>query len=326
MENVMKHALRTLLLAAVFSAMVPASAQTWPGKPVKFIVSQAAGGTPDIVARLLADRITRALGQQFLVDTRPGAGNVIGAQAVARSPADGYTFFFATAASLVSNPFTFKSLPYDPDRDFTPVAMVGKIHFFVLVNPKVPAKTLPELIALDKAQPGKLAFASDGPRNFSGMLGEWINKLAGTRMLLIPYAKMPEGVQDTIAGRTQVVILAVPSASPRMKSGDLRAIAVSAAKRTPGYEEVPAVAETFPGFDFTGWFVIVAPTGTPAPVVQQLNRELDKVLKDPEIVQKLREFGMFTDGAETPEATGEYIRAQRVAWGKLVKEIGLQPE
>ena len=318
---------RSMLFAALAAVFVQAHAQApWPSKPVRLVVSQAAGGTPDIVARMIADRLTRALGQQFVVDNRPGAGNIIGAQAVAHAPADGYTLFFATAAALVSNPFTFKSLPYDPDRDFTPVSMVGKIHFFVLVNPKVPAKTLPELIALEKAQPGKLAFASDGPRNFSGMLGEWINKLAGTHMLLVPYAKMPEGVQDTIAGRTQVVILAVPSAAPRMKSGDLRAIAVSAAKRTPGYENIPAVAETFPGFDFTGWFVIVAPTGTPSAVVQRLNREMDKILKDPEVVQKLREFGMFTDGAETPEATGEYIRAQRAAWGKMVKEIGLKPE
>jgi tripartite-type tricarboxylate transporter receptor subunit TctC len=322
----MKYAFRSMLLAALFGAAIQASAQSWPNKPVKLIVSQAAGGTPDIVARLLADRLSRALGQQFLVDNRPGSGNIIGAQAAARAAADGYTIFFATAAPLVSNPFTFKSLPYDPDRDFTPVAMVGKIHFFILVNPKVPAKTLAELIALDKAQPGKLAFASDGPRNFTGMLGEWINKLAGTKMLLIPYAKMPEGIQDTVAGRTQVVILAVPSASPRLKNGDLRAIAASAAKRTPGYEDVPAVAETFPGFDFTGWFVIVVPTGTPGAVVQQLNREVDKVLKEPEVVQKLREFGMFTDGAETPEATAEYIRVQRAAWSKMVKEIGLQPE
>lgn len=322
----MRLTLRTILVLTLCGLTIQASAQSWPNKPVRLIVSQAAGGTPDIVARLLADRLSRALGQQFLVDNRPGSGNIIGAQAAARAPADGYTIFFATAAPLVSNPFTFKLLPYDPERDFIPVAMVGRIHFFVLVNPKVPAKTLAELIALDKAQPGKLAFASDGPRNFTGMLGEWINKLAGTKMLLIPYAKMPEGIQDTVAGRTQVVILAVPSASPRMKSGDLRAIAASAAKRTPGYEDVPSVAETFPGFDFTGWFVIVAPTGTPAAVVQQLNREMDKVLKDPEVVQKLREFGMFTDGAETPEATAEYIRVQRAAWGKLVKEIGLQPE
>ena len=249
-----------------------------------------------------------------------------GAQLAARSAPDGYTLFFATAAALVTNPYTFKTLPYDPARDFVPVGIVGKAPFLVLVHPGVPAKTLSELIALEKLQPGKLSYATDGPRNFSGMVAAWLNKLGGTNILQIPYATMPQGIQDTIAGRTQLAILAIPVAAPRIKSGQLRALAFTAAKRAPGYEDVPPVAETFPGFDFVGWFAIVAPTGTPQEVVRRANRDMDTVLKDPDIVQRLRSMGIFTDGANTPEGTGAFVRSELESWGKVVKEIGLQPE
>jgi tripartite-type tricarboxylate transporter receptor subunit TctC len=322
----MKPTFRTLLFVVLLGAAMQAAAQSWPNKPVKLIVSQAAGGAPDIVARLVSDRLSRMWSQQVLVENRPGAGNVIGAQLAARSAPDGYTFFFATAAALVTNPYTFKTLPYDPARDFVPVGMVGKAPFFVLVHPSVPAKTLPELIALEKSQPGKLTYATDGPRNFSGLVAAWLNKLGGTNILQIPYATMPQGVQDTVAGRTQVVILAIPVAAPQLKRDALRALAFTSAKRAPGYENVPTVAETFPGFDFVGWFAIVAPTGTPQDVIRHVNHDLDTVLRDPDIVARLRGMGIFTDGADTPEGTGAFVRAELATWGKVVKEIGLQPE
>jgi tripartite-type tricarboxylate transporter receptor subunit TctC len=322
----MKSTLRTLALVALLGAVMQAYAQSWPSKPVKLVVSQAAGGAPDIVARLVSDRLSRIWGQQVLVDNRPGAGNIIGAQFAARSAPDGYTLFFATAAALVTNPHTFKTLAYDPARDFVPVGMVGKAPFFVLVHPEVQAKTLSELIALEKAQPGKLTFATDGPRNFSGMVAAWLNKLGGTNILQIPYATMPQGIQDTVAGRTQVVILAMPVAAPQIKQGALRALAFTSAMRAPGYESVPPVAETFPGFDFVGWFAFVAPAGTPQDVVRRVNRDMDSVLKDPEIVQRLRGMGIFTDGADTPEGTAAFVRAELETWGKVVKEIGLQAE
>ncbi|HTP97147.1 MAG TPA: tripartite tricarboxylate transporter substrate-binding protein [Burkholderiales bacterium] len=318
--------LRVLLLVLLACALGDAGAQAWPVRPLRIIVSQAAGGTPDIICRIVTERVSRTLGQQLIVDNRPGSGNVIGAQAAARATADGYTLFFATAAALVTNPYTFKSLPYDPQRDFTPVGMVAKGPFFVLAHPSVPAKTLAELIAFDRAQPGKLTFATDGPRNFSGMLAAWINKLAHSQILQVPYANMPQGVQDTLAGRTQLVILAIPSAAPLMKRGDLRALAVSSARRAPGYEDVPPIADTFPGFDFIGWFVFVAPAGTPVAIVQRFNRELDRVLKDPAVAQRLADLGFYTEGADTPAATGEFVRVQRESWGKVVREIGMQPE
>jgi tripartite-type tricarboxylate transporter receptor subunit TctC len=322
----MKQRVSWLIAAALLAPLQHAAAQTWPTKPLKLVVSQAAGGTPDIVARFLADRLGQALGQQVLVDNRPGAGNVIGAQAAARSAPDGNTLFFATAAALVTNPYTFKSLPYDPVKDFVPVAMVGKAPFLILAYPGVAAKSLAELIALDKSQPGKLTFATDGPRNFSGMLAAWLNKIAHTKILAIPYNVMPQGIQDTIAGRTQLVILAIPSGAPLMKRGELRALAVSSRTRAAGYEDISPIAETFPGFDFVGWFVIVAPSGTPAEVVARVNREMDRILKEPDVVQRLRGFGIYTDGADTAEGTGEFIRLERERWGKVVREIGIEPE
>ena len=322
----MSHLVRTLLLVAVLGIAGHAGAQSWPSKPIKLIVSQAAGGAPDIVARLVSDRLSHQLGQQVLVDNRPGSGNIIGAQLAARAAPDGYTLFFATAAALVTNPYTFKSLPYDPARDFVPVGMVGKAPFLVLVHPSVQAKTLAELFALEKSQPGKLTFATDGPRNFSGMVAAWLNKLGGTNILQVPYATMPQGIQDTVAGRTQLVILAIPVAAPQMKRGALRALAFTAATRAPGYENVPPVAETFPGFNFVGWFAIVAPAGTPQDVVRRINRDLDTVLKDKAVVERLRGMGIFTDGADTPEGTGAFVRAELASWGKVVREIGLQPE
>src|SRR5262245_31510197 len=166
-------------IAACFvlaSVIGEAQGQSWPARPIKFIVSQAAGGTPDIVCRLITDKVARGLGQQIVVENRPGGGNIVGAQAAARSAPDGYTFFFATSAALVTNPYTFKSLPYDPARDFAAVAMLGGNPFFLLAHPSVEAKSLPDLIALERAQPGKLTAATDGPQTFSGMLMRWLHK------------------------------------------------------------------------------------------------------------------------------------------------------
>ncbi len=322
----MKKELCVLLLVALAASTGPAAAQDWPARPIRVIVSFAPGSAPDIICRFVTDRLSRAVGQQIVVDNRPGSGNIIAAQAAARSAPDGYNFFCATAATLVSNPHTFKSLPYDPVRDFAPVAMIAKGPFFVLVHPGVPVKTLAELAAYDKANPGKLTFATDGLRNFTGMMAAWLNKIAGTNILTVPYAGMPLGIQDTLAGRTQVIILAIPAAAPRIRSGELRPLAASFAKRVPGYENVPAIAETYPGFELVGWFLIVAPAGTPAEVVQRVNREMDKILKDPETVRRLRDLGFFTEGAETPDAVAGTIRSDREKWERIVKEIGIQPE
>lgn len=312
-----------LLLVA---AATTATAQTWPDRPIKFISSQAAGNATDTLARLTADLLSQRLGQPIVVENRPGGGNVIGTQAASRSAPDGYTFFFATAAPLVSDPYTFKSLPYDPMKDFVPVARVAEISFAIMAHPSVPAKNLPELMALAKAEPSRYSFATDGQRRFSGMIVAWLNKLAGTNILQVPYKVQTQGIQDTLAGRVHLIILGVPNARPHIASGALRPLAVTSLKRIEGLETVPTVAETFPGFDFPGWWLLAAPTGTPADVIARMNREMDAVLKDEAVLKRLRGMGFSTSGATTPQHTRDYVNSQHAAWGTLVKEIGLKPE
>ena len=316
----------TTLFALMLQSLAPAAADTWPDRPIKIIVSQAAGGTPDIICRIISDKLSDLLGQRVVVENRPGDANVVGAQAAAHAAPDGYTLFFATAAALVSNPHTYKTLPYDPVKDFVAVSMVAKNPFLILANPSVPANNLSELVAYDKANPGKLTFATDGQRNFSGILATWLNKVSGANILQVPYATMPQGVQDTLAGRTQLTILAIPSAAPHVSRGALKPLAISWTKRLPLYPQVQSISETFPGVELTGWFVIVAPADTPADIVTGLNQEMDKVLKTPEMVQKLADLGFYTEGAETPQATSAFVKAQYELWAKIVRDIGLQPE
>src|SRR5450830_2046165 len=326
-EKPMSVLVRALtVFALLLLSFAPAVAQTWPTRPIKIIVSQGAGGTPDIICRLISAQLSTLLGQQVVVENRPGGANVVGAIAAAHASADGYTLFFATAAALVSNPHTFKALPYDPIKDFVAVSMVAKNPFLILANAKVPANNLPELIAYDKANPGKLAFATDGPKNFSGLLATWLHKLSGANILQVPYATMPQGVQDTIAGRTQLTIVSIPVAAPHIASGTLKPIAVSWSKLLPRYPTVPTISETYPGVEVTGWFAIVAPTGTPADIVMRLNRELSKILKDPEVVKRLDTLGFFTEDVNTPEAAKLFEKTQYELWGKVIREIGLQPE
>src|SRR5450830_1851683 len=325
-KNMSLLARAATLLALILMSFVPAQAETWPNRPIKIIVSQAAGGTPDLICRLISDKLSDLLGQRVVVEDRPGAANVVGAAVAAHAAADGYTLFFATAAALVSNPHTFQKLPYDPVKDFVAVSMVAKNPFLILANANLPANNLPELIAYDKANPGKLAFATDGPKNFSGLLATWLNKLSGANILQVPYATMPQGVQDTIAGRTQLTIVSIPVAAPHIASGTLKPIAVSWSKRLPRYPTVPTISETYPGVEVTGWFAIVAPTGTPADIVMRLNRELSKILKDPEVVKRLDTLGFFTEDVNTPEAAELFEKTQYELWGKVIREIGLQPE
>ena len=316
--------MRLLLILFLFAGH--AVAQEWPARPVKFIVSQAPGTSPDITARLIADRLSKLWAQQVVVENRPGGQNVPGAQAAARSAPDGYTFFYATTAAIVANPYTFKALPYDPAKDFVPVAMVAKSPMVIAVNKEVPAKTLAELVALDKAQPGRLAAANEGARTFSGMMSQMLNQTAGMRLLQVPYNGVGPAIQDTIAGRTQVLLVSSAALLPFIMRGDLRPLAVSAGKSVRGLEEVPTLSETFPGFEYVGWFALLAPTGTPAAVIQRANRDMDKVLTDEEMAKRLFDLGLVNEGAGTPESLNDFLRAERERWARLAKEIGLQPE
>ena len=319
--------LRWFVLPLVLTGIChDAWAQNWPERPIKFITSQAAGNATDIIARVTADQLSNRIGRPVVVENRPGGGNVIGTQAAARSAPDGYTFFFATAAALVTDPYTFKSLPYDPMNDFVPVARVAEVSFLLLAHPSVPAKTLAELIALARAEPEKLTIATDGTRRFSGMVVAWLNKLAGMKITQVPYSNMRQGVQDVIAGRVDLIILSVPAAAGPVASGTLRPLGITAARRVAGLDHVPTIAETFPGFDFTGWMLLTAPSGTPPEIIERVNREMAAIFKDPAVLKRMQDMGFSTDGAGTLQQARAYVDAQHKAWGTLVREIGIEPE
>ena len=318
--------IRSFLAAALIAVCGLASAQSWPTKPVRFILSQPAGSSPDIVARLLGDRLSRTWGQPVVVDNRPGGQNVIGAQAAARAPADGYNFYYGTTAALVINSYTLKSMPYDPVKDFVPVGMIGMSPFLIAANPGVPVKTIAELIAKAKAEPGKVSMATEGQKTFGGMIGEMLQVTAGARFLHVPYSGVGPGIQDTIAGRTQFTVQSAAAAMRFVTSGQLRPIAVSGSGRLPELPDVPTISATYPGFEYVGWHALVAPTGTPRDIVQHVNRNMDQVLKDPEIVKRLADLGPITEGAGTPEALGQFLGAERARWAKLVRDVGIQPE
>ena len=319
----------SLIAAAVVLAFGgEASAQNWPQRPVTFIVSQSAGASPDVMARMLANKLGGPLGQQVIIDNKPGAGNVIGAQAAARSAPDGYTFFFATSAALVTNPYMVKNLSYDPLKDFTPVALVTRSHQVFVVHPDVPAKTLAELIALDKASPGKYSIAVDGPRNLAGVTAQALNKRAGTQFVLVPSVNINNGLQDTIAGRTQAGIFSASIVESHVRSGALRALAVASTARLVAAPEVPAAAETLPGFDFSGWFMVMAPAGTPGDIVKKLNAAINEAVRDPQVRELAPRLGFELDpqGVGSPEHAGEFLKSQLALWEKTTKELGIEPQ
>jgi tripartite-type tricarboxylate transporter receptor subunit TctC len=323
MAGVLPRLLLPLMLLVAGDA---AQAQSWPDRPVKFISSQAAGGGTDIIGRIVADQLSARIGQPVIYENRPGGGNKIGTEAAAHSAPDGYTYFYGTAAALVVDPYTFKSLPYDPMKDFTVISRIAEVSFMVLAHPSVPAKSLPELFAYAKANPHKVAVATDGARRFSGMIAAWLNKLAGTKISYVPYTQMTQGVQDVLSGRVQLIIIAVPAAKGHVAAGKLRPLAVTSLKRLPEYPDVPAVAETFPGFDFAGWFALAAPKGVPPAIVERMHKEVNAILQDPSVSGKLKTMNFIPYEGGTQKQSQDFVEAQHAAWGTLIHEIGLQPE
>src|SRR2546425_783919 len=312
------------LLAALVLTPGTASAQSWPSRPVRMIVPQAAGGTPDIVARVISGRLSQALGQQVLVENRAGDGT-LGAQAAARAPADGYTYLFAPASVLAINPYMAKILPYSPEDDFASVAMVGSTPLALIASPELNVNTLAQLIALAKANPGKLALASPGPRTLPGMLGEMLKIRAGIDLLHVPY-KGAQGVQDTVAGRTQLTTQGIPAIAAVVQRGQLRALAVTSPRRLPELPGVPTFSETLPGFAFNGWFVVVAPKGAPRQSIQRMNMEFNRILLDGEIEPKLRALGIYTEGTGPPEEIDAFLKSERAFWSRVVRELKIEPE
>jgi tripartite-type tricarboxylate transporter receptor subunit TctC len=317
----------TLAGLGALLAIGPAAAADWPKKPVTVIVPQAAGNSPDVLCRIIADKLSRALGQQFIVENRPGAANVVGMQSAARAANDGYTFVFATSAALVTNPYTIKNLSYDPMKDFVPVAMVAKSHHLLLVNPDVKANNLSELIALEKAEPGSLSIAVDGPRNISGLIAQAINKQAGTKMVLVPYNTISNAVQDSISGRTPVTIQSASVVEPFIKDGSLRAIAVAGNERISTLPDVPAIAETLKSVELQGWFMVMAPAGTPSDILDTMSKAIATALTEPDVKERAPTLGFELAKGEpvSPLGAKAFLAAQLEYTGTVIKSLGIEP-
>jgi len=321
-----RHFVQAGLLAAAIPQTWAQGNGSWPDKPVKFILSQPPGSGPDNVARLLGDRLAKALGQAVVIENKPGGQNIIGAQTAARSPADGYNYYFATTAALVTNKYLFKTLPYDPEKDFVPVAFIAKSPFAVLVKGDSPIRSMQDLIDRSKMEPGKLSLANEGPRTFGGIIARVINARTRMQANLVGYASVGVAVQDVIGGHADAVVADMASTAQLVRQGRLRYLAVTSDKRVAGWEQVPALAELLPQFEMTGWFALVAPMGTPAAAIQRLNREINTLLADADVVQRMATIGPMAESLGEPSQTGEFFSREHIAWSGVAKEIGLLPE
>jgi tripartite-type tricarboxylate transporter receptor subunit TctC len=314
-------------VALATSALLPAAqAQVWPDKPVKWVLSQPPGSGPDNVARILSDRLAKAWGHGVVIENKPGGQNIIGAQAAARAPADGHNFYFATTAALVTNALLFKTLPYDPTKDFVPVAFIARSPFALLVRADSPLTSVDDLIARSKASPGKFTLGNEGPRTFSGMIARLFNARTQAGATLVPYANVGIGTQDLMGGHVDAMVADLASTAPLARQGRLRVLATTASKRVGGWEQVPSLAEKLPGFDMVGWFAVVAPAGTPAGLIERANRDINAVLADKEVADRIATIGPLVDASMTAEATGAFLRSEMARWQAITQEIGVLPE
>ena len=313
-----------VLALTVSATFCPAQAQpAYPIKPVRLIITQAAGSTPDILGRVLAEHMSRDLGRPITVDNRAGAEGIVGMEMASHATPDGYTIVLGTQSTLAIEPLLRKDMPYDAVRDFSPIAVIvddtGGQGWFV--NASLPVKTLPEMIAYAKANPGKLTFATN--TSSAVMFGEWIKKRAAIDILNVPYKSGPQGVQDVLSGTVATMISSTAALEPFVKTGQVRGIAVSNPRRLEDWKDLPTVAETFPDFGMASWVVMVAPAGLAADIVQRLNRSAAIALKQPQYVQQVRKLRWINvDGPRTPQETGAFIRAGREQWAQVLKTIG----
>ena len=323
----MKLFLRALLCGALLAPAVHANAQNWPSRPVKLIVPTGPGAATDIMARLLADGVSKTLGQPMIVENMPGASGIVAHQAVARAPADGYTLLFTNTSGLAINLVSFKQLPYDPTRDFAPIAMICSLGPQMLsVNAELPVRSVQEFVAYAKANRGKLSMGFDTTAGAAAFAAKLLNKRADLGLTEVPYRAAAQMAQDIAGGTTQVMMSSIAAARAVVEAGKVRRVAVTSANRFPGLPDLPSVSETVPGVVMNGWFAVVAPVGTPLEIVQRFNREMGEYLKGPEIQQRLLSFGLATEGAGTPDSTNQFIRREQDNWRALAKELTIEPQ
>jgi tripartite-type tricarboxylate transporter receptor subunit TctC len=315
------------IAAALLTALACAgAAAAYPERPLRLIVPFPPGGGNDILARTVGQRLAEVIGQQIVVDNRGGAGGMIGATTAATAAADGYTLFLGSLGNLAHNPALKPDLPYDPVRDFAPVSLLANSAFILAVNPGLPAQSVKELIALAKAKPGALNYASAGPGSSLHMTAELFKYATGTRIEHVAYKGTAPAITELIAGQTQLIFSTMPPALPHVKSGRLRALAVTTARRAAAAPEVPTVAESgVPGFDVSNWQGIVVPAKTPPAIVARLNRDILAALKLPGMAEALSAQGLEPAGG-APGPFGELIRAEIAKYRKVVQAAGIRVE
>ena len=293
----------------------------YPNKPLRFVVGYPAGGATDIIARLVAQKLTGSLGQQVLVDNRPGAGGIIGSDIVAKATPDGYTIVLVTTSHGV-NPSLYRKLPYDTAKDFAPITQVASLQLVLVVNPSLPVRSVKELIALAKAKPGQLNYGSSGSGQSLHLAAELFKTLAGVDIVHVPYKGAAPARTDLLAGQVQMMFESMIGVLPVVKSGRLRALAVSGARRSPATPDIPTMAEAgVPGYEASGWVGILAPAGTPKAIVTRLNREVVNVLNRADVRELFANRGAEPVGS-TPEQFGDFTKAQFAKWAKVVKASG----
>jgi len=322
----MNKSIRHAMLAA---AMLPAGiaiAQPYPSKPIRFIVPFPAGGIADVMARVFGQKFNDAWGQPVVIENRPGAGGNIGAEAVAKSPPDGYTLVMGSIGTHSVNISLFSRMPFDPVRDFAPIALVIKSQNLLVVHPSVPAKTVQELIALARARPGQLAYASAGNGTAGHLAGELFKAMAKIDIVHIPYKGNVPAITDLIGGQTSMTFATMPTVLPQVKADRLRALAVTGAQRSSALPNAPTVAEAaLPGFEVTNWIGVFAPAGTPADIVAKLNAEIMRIMRLPDVEPRLASEGaQFTPN--TPNEFAAFVKSEIAKWGKVIRDAGLRAD
>jgi len=317
----MKAFWTSLISAALMLGSLHATAQDWPTRPVRILVPLGAGGFADVPARLLAPAIAKEVGGTFFVENKPGAGSTIGAAEIARSEPDGTNFLF-TATPHVISAHLYKKLPYDALKDFKPVALIASGPYVLAVHPSLPAKSVKELIALAKKEPGKIDYASSGNGSAQHLVAAMFASEAGIELNHVPYKGSSQAMQDVLAGRVKVTFAGVPNVLNQVRAGKLRALGVTGGKRWPDMPEVPTIAEAgVPGYEASLWLCMLAPAATPDAIVDKLSAAIGKALHDPDTVQKLRTAGIAPTFMG-PKEFGPFLRAEYDKWGKVVQQTG----
>lgn len=318
------HRMAVLLAAALAGSPLLTYAQTYPTKPIRAIVPFSAGSGTDVLTRMVGAKMAESWGQQVVVDNRPGASGIIAAEAAAKAVPDGYTLFFTSNTTQAANPGLFVKLPYDPVKDFVPVASLATAANLLVVNPSLGIASVKELIQLAKAQPGKLSFAHGS--SLSRINGEMFKSMAGIDIVGVPYKSNPQGVTDLIAGHVSMMFTDTITSLPHVKAGKLKALGIGSGKRSALLPDLPTVAEAgVPGYELTGWLAVFAPAGTPDAVVAKLNGEINRILALPEIQGRLAQQGLEAQTG-TPAQLGALVRSDIPKWAKVIKEAGIKPE